>query len=140
MMFRILENPKSQLWRDFDRVNEALTRSLVQNTVEIPVNVYLREEGAQLVALVPGLEEKDLEISVIENQVTFIAKRPEIELLADTKTVLKEISFGEATRTIHLPFRVDSEKVKATVSKGLLQVQAPKRLEDRPRKIEISAE
>lgn len=141
-MFRILENPNS-LWRDFDKTNEELTKSILttqSRKMALPVNIYLREEGAQIVASVPGISLEDIEISVIENRLFLKGNRKERELAVGTRVHSQEIPSGEFARTVELPFHLDSEKVTAKLTNGILQIQVMKREEDKPKKISISAE
>ncbi len=142
MMFRILENPNN-LWRDFDKTNEELTKSILHThsrRLALPLNVYLREEGAQIIASVPGLSLSDIEISVIDNRIHLKGKRRDWELAEGTKVHTQEIPSGEFVRTLELPFHIDSEKVTAKLANGILQIQVLKREEDKPRKILISTE
>lgn len=144
MLFRILDNqPKSQqFWRDFDRWNEELTRSILDSHSATyrtypPVNVYTKDEGALVVCLVPGLSPEQLDIQVKDNLVTIQGKRHPEELAENTIVHRREITSGEFQRTLELPFRVDQNQVSASCQNGVLSIHLPRREEDKPKKIQI---
>ena len=47
---------------------------------------------------------------------------------------------GRFTRTLKLPFSVDSGKVEAKYDKGILTIKLPRAEEDRPHRIEVKSE
>ena len=51
----------------------------------------------------------------------------------------RERRFGSFLRAFSLPFRVDSEKVEATLRNGVLSISLPRAEEDKPRRIAIRA-
>jgi HSP20 family protein len=101
----------------------------------------LRDAGGELVldADVPGLSEKDLELTVTQESVT---------LSADRKT---EVPEGYAvhrrerperlqfSRSFALPVKVDTERVTAAVKDGVLTVTLPKAAESKPRQVTVRA-
>ncbi|WP_411822539.1 Hsp20/alpha crystallin family protein [Leptospira sp. 'Mane'] len=147
MLFRILDNPtrSNPFWRDFDRLNEEITKSILDsqfgNTRNFPpVNVYTKEEEALVAVLVPGLSPEQIEISVKDNLLTIQGKKKEEVLAEGTEVLRREIFTGEFVRTVELPFRVDQEHVSAKYTNGVLNIHLPRREEDKPKKISIVAE
>jgi HSP20 family protein len=85
----------------------------------------------------PGVEEKDLDISLTGNRLTVSGKR-EYEQRNENDTYYTcERSFGSFTRSFTLPEGVDPEHVQADVKNGVLTLHLPKRPEMQPKKIEI---
>ncbi len=48
-----------------------------------------------------------------------------------------ELAYGTFTRSFSLPGTVDAEKIRAEAKNGLLTVHLPKRLEAKPRAIQV---
>ncbi len=145
MLYKFLDqNNANSLWRDFDRLNEAITRSFLEsNPLTItpfpPLNVYTREDEALVQAFLPGVDLEDIEISVKENVLTIKGRKKEEELSEGTEVHVREMYSGEFSRTLEFPFRIDSEKVVADLKNGILGILLPKREEDKPKKIKIQS-
>ena len=75
---------------------------------------------------VPGMEVKDLHVTVRDNALTIRGeKRTEYEK-KDERRYRAERNFGAFSRTIPLPVPVDATNVKAQVKNGVLTVTLPK--------------
>jgi HSP20 family protein len=61
------------------------------------------------------------------------------EVVEGVKYHRRERGQGEFTRTVQLPFTVDSERVEAKFNNGILHVMLPRVEEEKPRKISVSA-
>lgn len=100
------------------------------------------DKEVKIFAELPGLNEKDLDISVSEHALTLKGeKKKEVEDKKDNYYRM-ERSYGSFYRTIALPEGVDTNKVDATYKKGVLHIIIPKTakaIESR-KKIEIKAE
>ncbi len=98
------------------------------------VNIREEDDAYILSALVPGLKAEDLNIQVLENVVSIEGeyKAEEAEYL------LSELPSGSFRRTLRLPAEVDSEKVEAKISDGVLTLALPKAESARPKKIKIA--
>ena len=86
---------------------------------------------------VPGVEKKDLEVTMTVNQVTITGKSRHEEKEEKGDYYRHEISRGSFSRTLNLPCDIDSEKAKATFKDGLLELVAPKTKVVKRRKIEL---
>jgi HSP20 family protein len=145
MLFRILDNPNrpNPFWRDFDRFNEEITKSILDsqfghNRSFPPVNVFTKEDEALVTALLPGMETNQIDISVKDSLLTIHGKKQSEELAEGTEVYKREIFSGDFSRTIELPFRVNQEKVSAKYANGVLSIHLPRREEDKPKKININ--
>jgi len=90
------------------------------------VDVIDRDEEIVVRAEVPGVEKKDLDVSLTENTVTIKgeARREEKEEKGDYYRC--EISRGTFARTVMLPAEVDADKAKASFEDGVLELTLPK--------------
>lgn len=145
MMYKFLENNKpGSIWRDFDKLNEAITRSFLEsgslsNSHFPPLNVYTKEDEAFVQVFLPGVENEDLDISVKENILTLKGKKKEEELAEGTEVHIREIHSGDFSRSLEFPFRVDVENVSAEYKNGVLGILVPRAEEDKPKKIMIQS-
>lgn len=90
------------------------------------VDVIDRDEEVLVRAEVPGVDKKDLEISVSENTVTINGKTSHEEKEEKGNYYRCEVSRGAFTRTVVLPGNVDAEKAKSTIKDGVLELTLPK--------------
>lgn len=89
---------------------------------------------------VPGLEEKDLDISVTGDRIYINGKR-EVEASEDTDHFYAyERSYGSFTRSFTLPEGVDPDAIDASLKKGVLTLHLPKRAEVKSRHVEVKGE
>lgn len=94
---------------------------------KMPVELSQTESELTVSAGVPGFTEKDIEIRVEPRRLFIAGKREEeSEDKRKGETVYSERS-NEMFRTIDLPLEVDPDKVKATLSKGELEITLPKK-------------
>jgi HSP20 family protein len=101
------------------------------------VDVYEDEHNITLTAELPGIEEKDLNITV-ENGVLTLSGERKLEN-DETRENFQRIerSYGRFTRSFTLPSTVDPEGVKAEFANGLLKVTLAKREEAKPKQVKI---
>ncbi|MCG6149053.1 Hsp20/alpha crystallin family protein [Leptospira levettii] len=145
MLFRILDpqTKTNQFWRDFDRLNDELTRSILNDQFGSsshfpPVNVYTKEDEALVTCLLPGMDTDQIDINVKDNMLSIHGKKKAEDLAEGTEVHRREIFHGEFHRTLELPFRVNQEQVSAKYVNGVLNIHLPRREEDKPKKVSIS--
>lgn len=142
-MVRFLEkNQSNSIWRNFDELNEAITRSFldqgsVRSTHFPQINVYNREDEAYVQAFLPGVKLADLDLTAKENILTIKGTRRVEELAEGTKVHLQEMDYGDFTRSLQFPFLIDSEKITAQFKDGVLGILVPRREDDKPKRIHI---
>jgi HSP20 family protein len=88
----------------------------------------------------PGVEDKDLEVTLNANRLTVSGKR-EAEAREEGDTwYAYERTFGNFSRSFTLPEDVNSDDVRADLKNGVLTVAVPKKPERQPKKIEVKGE
>jgi HSP20 family protein len=96
-----------------------------------------------LTAELPGMETKDVDISVEDGVLTIRGEKTQerTEGKDEKQFYLWERSYGAFERSFTLPRTVDASKISAVFDKGVLKVKMPKSEEAKAkgRKIEISA-
>ena len=101
------------------------------------VDVMETDEEFQIRAELPGVEKKDVKLSV-ENGVLLISGHREQEKEEKGKRYHRiERAYGNFARSFTVPEAVDSEKVTADFKNGLLTVRLPKSEKARPKSIEV---
>ncbi len=101
------------------------------------IDLLETEDSFVLYAELPGVDKKDLELSVENNVLSLKGEKKEQK---ESKGFFrKETWAGSFRRTVALPQTADSEKVKAELANGVLQVTVGKREESKPRRITVNA-
>jgi HSP20 family protein len=103
------------------------------------VDMVDHKEEFVLRADLPGLDEKDIEVTVEDGTVTIRGERKEETEEKKEDYYFSERTYGVFARTLPLPAGVEADKVKATFKKGVLEVHMPKAKETKCKKIEIKA-
>jgi len=106
------------------------------------MDIVENEKELTLIVELPGLEKKDVEISVEEGVLTLRGEKVEErkENGAEKKYYLFERMFGSFNRTFTLPRFVDANLIAAEFDKGVLKIHLPKtaEAETKGRKIDIA--
>ena len=90
------------------------------------MDVIDQDESILVRAEVPGVDKKDLDISVTENTVTLKGKSCHEEKEEKGDYYRCEISRGAFSRTVTLPHEVDADQAKAAFKDGMLELTLPK--------------
>jgi len=88
-------------------------------------------------AELPGLDPKDLDISVTENQLVLSGEKKETVEKREKGYYHSESRFGSFRRAIPLPGAIDSTKVDAEYKSGVLTIRLAKSPENAPKRIEV---
>jgi HSP20 family protein len=102
------------------------------------VDVYEDKDNLLVKAELPGLKKEDIQISLDNGNLTLSGERKQEEKQQDAGVYRSERWVGRFHRSVSLPCRVDSEKIKATYSEGVLTVTLPKAEDAKPKQIPIS--
>lgn len=87
------------------------------------VDVIDRENEIVIRSEVPGLDKKDLEVSMTENTVTIKGNTRKDD---EEKYYCREIFHGAFSRTLNLPCDINSRDTKSTLENGVLELIIPK--------------
>jgi HSP20 family protein len=104
--------------------------------------VAVSETGKEvrISAELPGLDEKDVEVTVTNNMLTIKGEKKVEKEEEEGDYYHSERSYGYFDRTIALPQGIDADSAKAKFKKGVLKVTIPKKPEAQSsrRKIELT--
>jgi len=115
---------------------EALTTS----NFAPPVDVYEDENNITLKIEVPGVDEKDIDVSIENNTLTVRGQRRFEKDEKEENFQRVERMYGSFTRSFTLPNTADLEQVTAHYDKGVLKVRLAKRAEAKPKQIKVNVE
>jgi HSP20 family protein len=90
------------------------------------IDVVDRDDAVMVRAELPGVEKKDLDVSVREDTLTIRATTHREEKEEKGEYHRSEITHGEFLRSLTLPAAVDGTKAKASLKDGLLELTLPK--------------
>ena len=104
------------------------------------VDVIDRKDEVLVRADLPGLTEKDLQLTLQEGTLTLQGQRKEErETKEGEDYYCSERWTGSFSRTLALPPGINTEKVVATFANGVLEIHLPKTKQAEGKRIEIKA-
>ena len=134
--FDQLTNIRDEINRLFESPHEN-GNSDAFNTWAPALDVYEDHDNLLVRAELPGMKKENIDISLHDNVITVSGERKNEKKYEGSKTSREERFFGRFTRSIALPKQVDSDRVKATYTDGVLTVTLPKAEEAKPRQIKV---
>jgi HSP20 family protein len=101
------------------------------------IDISETDKAIEVSAEMPGLERKDVEISIEDDTLTIRGEKKIEEGGKDKNVQHSERCYGVFMRVLQLPAGVDPSKVEATMSNGVLKITIPKPAKPEPKKIEV---
>ena len=126
-------------WNPFDDLDKFFDDEFFSSKRGKDLAVDLYEEGNSLIAKmhVPGIDAKDINVSVEDNYLVVSGKREEEKEEKEKNFYRKEIKSGSFERIIALPKAVKSDQVSAELKNGVLKVVMPKQEEEGGKRVEV---
>ncbi len=104
------------------------------------VDVEEDKNGYTVTAELPGMDKKDIDIDVKDNQL-YIKGEKKLEKEKDDKNYhITERCYGEFARNFTLPENVNQEEINARFKNGVLTVKIPKTEEEKPKEIKVKVD
>lgn len=148
MLRRLFEMPEwswktpfmdmEKMRREMDRLNEIMLRGtagLRSAGVFPPVNVTEDKEKYYIRAELPGMKSENLDIQATGKNISISGERMIPAEGENVKYHRRERESGRFSRVITMPGEIQSDKVEADLSNGILTVKAPKSEAVKPRQI-----
>jgi HSP20 family protein len=142
------DDPFSAFRREMDRVFESFGRDLGwpsgnqrAGAMAPSIDVSETDKELKIEAELPGVDEKDVEVTVTDNVLTIRGEKKAEKEEKKKDYHLVERSYGSYARSITLPFAAEPGKAKASFKNGVLSITLPKPAEvaAKAKKIAISA-
>ncbi|MFO7686406.1 MAG: Hsp20/alpha crystallin family protein [Deltaproteobacteria bacterium] len=101
------------------------------------VNVTANRDNYFLRAELPGVVAADLDIQATGNTISVAGERKIAGVEESARYHRREREAGKFSRVVSLPDDIDSERVKANMTDGVLTVVVPKAEKGKPRQIAV---
>ena len=146
-------DPFFSVRRDMDRMFEEMVKgfgagngmpaAFTSGGVAPKMDVKETDAGIEISAELPGVDEKDIEVELVDDVLTIRGEKKfeKEEGDKDKGYHVMERSYGSFSRSVQLPYSADPDKVAADFSKGVLKVSVPrpKEVEAKTKKIQVKA-
>ena len=103
------------------------------------MDMYEEKGDLVLKAELPGIKEKDVEITLEGERLTIKAEKVD-EVTEDVTHHTRERYYGRYYRSLALPYPVKQDEVSATFNEGILELRLPKANDTKVKKIDIKTE
>ncbi|QXE86164.1 Hsp20/alpha crystallin family protein [Geomonas nitrogeniifigens] len=140
-VFRELDNLRREIDEAFRGVgvNRSFGPTFLSpvTTRRFPMVNFSEDEGNVYVeALIPGVDPKDVDLSVLRNTLTISGER---KPFAEVKGIVhrSELGSGKFSRTLELPVDIDANRISARCKDGIMTVTLAKAEHAKPKRIEI---
>jgi HSP20 family protein len=134
--FTTLQEEINQL---FEGTRPAGPRGIYERSFSPAIDVVENADAYGILCDLPGVELKDVAISVTGGIVTLKGEKRRPADQGGRRDLRGEFSIGTFQRTVQLPLAIDPDKVEAVLKDGVLRVILPKREELKPRQISVKA-
>ncbi|MGO8762570.1 MAG: Hsp20/alpha crystallin family protein [Desulfobaccales bacterium] len=137
--FREVSRLRREMDRFWDDYFGSGRRGLQPLQAEFAPAVDVTETADAIVvkAEVPGMDAKDINISVTGDVLTIKGEKKSEREEQEENYHVVERSYGSFSRSLSLPGAVKLDKIEAKYDKGVLTVTCPKKEEVKPKAIEI---
>jgi len=105
------------------------------------LDVHDTDNAYVVTAELPGLEQKDVELSLRDNVLAISGEKREERRDENAGRTYTERSYGRFQRSIPFDTEIDADKVEASFKNGILTVTLPKsqRAAEKSRRIEVKS-
>jgi HSP20 family protein len=120
--------------QQFPEIEKQIGVKPFQGTAYPKVNVYEFEDKVGLIAEIPGLDKKDLNIEVEDGKLTISGDKHGTFDIKGAKVIRRELKQSSFKRQFELGELLDGDKIKANFKDGLLSIDIPKTEPQKPQK------
>ena len=99
-----------------------------------PVDIFETKDGLTVVADLPGVEQKALDVRVVDGILTLQGRTAHV---APGTPIEREYELLHFYRQFELPEEVDADRISAQLKHGILTLHLPKKEKAKPRQIEV---
>jgi HSP20 family protein len=129
---RLPEWPRLGQWPRVEKISGLLTEKMPS------IDIMDRDKEVVVRAEVPGIDKKDLDVSIAERTLTIRGTSRQEEKKEDADFFRHEIKTGSFSRSVLLPAEVDATKAKASFKDGVVELTLPKVRASKRQSIKLS--
>jgi HSP20 family protein len=135
-----MQDRMNRMNRFFREANspEVPEEALTTTALAPPVDIYEDEHNIILKIEVPGIDEKDIDVSIQNNTLTVRGERKIEKEEKEENFHRVERQYGSFTRSFTLPSSVDPGQVSARCDRGVLKISLAKKAEAKPMQIKVN--
>jgi len=133
-----LRSEMDRLWDEYFGAGRRAFRPMEEAWLPA-VDVSETGDKITIKAEIPGMEAKDIDISMVGDTLVIKGEKKAEKEEKDENYHMVERSYGSFSRSMKLPATVDPDKVDASYKNGVLTIVLPKKEEVKPKPIEIKA-
>lgn len=122
---------------EVSRPRRMLPLGLMKTEVVPAVECFTRDKQFILRVELPGVDPKDVEVSITGNQLMIKGEKKEEKKIEETDLLFQEIAHGTFERTFALPEGLKLDQIKATFTNGVLELTMPAEKLETLRKVPI---
>jgi HSP20 family protein len=127
--------PSFEDWKPFKDVDLSLPFG---DMMSPKVDVSESKDAYEITAELPGLDEKDIEVTVANGSLLLKGEKRDERTTKEKDYHISERSYGMFKRSFRIPEAVDTDKISAGFKKGILTVSLPKTSEARSKQRKIA--
>jgi HSP20 family protein len=147
-MFSLTRNLFDELTSLHREMDNLFDRTLGSTTGQFPVargtfrglgneaEVYMKDNQVIYRLSIPGVDPRDVDLSITGNQVNIKAERKAPNVLKEG-WISSSFYYGTFEHSFTLPEGLETDKINATFTNGLLEISIPAAKAILPRKIEV---
>ena len=139
-LFADLATTRERFNRLFGRDDLWETEGVTTGGEWIPtVDIVENDHALTVKAELPGIEAKDVEVTIDNNVLTMKGERRMEKEVRKENYHRVERAYGSFARSFALPTFVDAQKVSAEFKNGLLTINVPKKEDTKTRAVKVTA-
>lgn len=131
-----------KLHQEMDRMWRALAglpgSRFCAPVLEPATDVFETPNHVVIVAEIPGVEGRAVEIEISSKRVRFYGEKSDSHARPDHRHMQMEICYGPFDRTLPLPSSVDPDQAEITHTDGILRIVLPKKEQPVPRQVRVT--
>ncbi len=137
--FYSLQREMNNLFDNFFRGFSVAPRGFATGIAEFTPSVDVKENDKEFIikAELPGVEEKDIDVTVTNDSVTIKGEKKEEKEDKDKNYYYMERSYGSFSRVIPLQTEIESGKAQASFKNGVLDIKIPKNQKAKEKEVKV---
>jgi HSP20 family protein len=125
-------------FREFDRLTQQMLGTAAR-PVAMPMDAYRKGDTFYVQFDLPGVKTDSIDLTVEQNVLTVRAQRPGLDV-DDVEPIVTERPAGSFTRQVFLGETLDTDRLTADYTAGVLTLTIPVREAAKPRRVEVTTQ
>ena len=138
-LFNVFGSLQREIDRLFEDFNPTSAAGRGGSDIKCRMDLAEIEGGLELTVELPGMEAKDIDVSISDGVLTVSGEKKFESERKDKNYQFIERGYGSFSRSISLPEGAKADKIEASMSKGVLKVVVPTPAKAEPKKIDVKS-